>query len=278
MRIGYTVWTWASGRVLSGTKQDFDQALKEISELGYQVVEDFNRLVGTFEDCPEEFDGLLKKYGLEFVNIYHYLQKDFDEDYTMAERCCKFLQRHSAKLLNMQAPWRPGGAPGTPWLGTRAPTEDELDDAIEKLTKIGKLSQKYGIQMCLHPHWGTMVEQEHELTYVAERLDPELVKLTLDTAHCVISGMDPVKIFSQYIDRVAYVHLKDVMVPGPDPKNPMSGFREIGRGMVDFRGVLKVLREGGYDGVLCVEMDNPRVCNYKSAMITRQYLREELGL
>jgi len=278
MKVGYTVWTWASGTWQSGTKKDFDQALKEISHLGYEVVEDFNRLVGTFEDCPQEFDDLLDKYGLEFVNIYHYLQKDFDEDYAMAERCCKFLERHGAKLLNMQAPWRPGGASGTPWLGTRAPSEAELDDAIAKLTKVAKLSQKHGVQMCLHPHWGTMVEQEQEIAYVAKRTDPELVKFTLDTAHCVIGGMDPVKTFSEYIDRVAYVHLKDVVVPGPVAGNPMSGFREVGRGVVDFRGVLKVLREGGYDGTLCVELDNPRVCNFKSAMITRQYIREELGL
>lgn len=279
VRIGYTVWTWASGTFFTGTKQDFERGLKAISDLGYQTVEDFNRLVGTFEDSPEEFDGLLEQYGLEFVNLYHYLRDDFDADFVMAERCCKFLKCHGGKLLNMQAPRRPGGSPDGPWWrGTHAPTEKDLDGCIEKLTKIAELSKGYGITTCLHPHWGTMVEQEHEVEYVAERTDPATLKLTLDTAHAVVGGMDPVKIFAQYVDRTAYVHLKDVVVPGPDPENPMMGFRELGRGIVDLRGVVQVLREGGYDGVLCVECDYPRVCNYDSAMISRQYIRDELGM
>jgi len=276
MKIGYTVWTWGSETWKGATKKDFEQAAKEISELGYDAVEDFNRLVATFEDAPDEFEEILEKYGLEFVNLYHYLREDFDADYALAERCCKFLNCHGTRLLNMQAPPRPGRL--DPKAEMRAPTEKELDQFIQNLTKVAKMAAGYDVTTTLHPHWGTMVERENELTYVAERLDPELVKLTLDTAHTILGGMDPVKTFSQYVDRVAYVHLKDVVVPSPDPKNPMVGFREIGRGVVDFRGVVKVLKDGGYDGVLCVELDNPRICNYKSAMISRRYIREELGL
>ena len=38
------------------------------------------------------------------------------------------------------------------------------------------------------------------------------------------------------------------------------------------------LAQAGFDGVLCVELDNPRICGYKSAAISRQYLHDELGL
>jgi len=274
MKIANTVWEWGLQ-----SKQDFEQAVKEISDLGYDAVENFNPLVRFYEDSPEEFDELMRKYNMEFVNLYHYLQNDFEDDFAMAERCCKFLQKHGAKLLNMQAPWRPGGDdPKQPWLNTHAPTKDDLDDAIRKLTRIGKLAKKYGITMCLHPHWGTMVEREDETAYVLERIDSDIMKLTLDTAHTTIGGMDPVTYFAEHVDRVGYVHLKDVILDAPDPRNPMTGFRELGRGVVDFRGVVKVLKEGGFDGVLCVELDNPRVCNYKGAMISRRYIREELGM
>ena len=47
---------------------------------------------------------------------------------------------------------------------------------------------------------------------------------------------------------------------------------------VDFKGVVKALKENGYDGVLCVELDNPEICNFRSAQISRQYIKDVLKL
>ena len=47
---------------------------------------------------------------------------------------------------------------------------------------------------------------------------------------------------------------------------------------MDFKGVYKALKNGGYDGVLCVELDKQPVCNYRSAQISREYLHNALGL
>ena len=72
--------------------------------------------------------------------------------------------------------------------------------------------------------------------------------------------------------------MKDI-VPVRDPSAPWwSGFRELGRGTVNFPAIVDVLGRAGFDGVLCVELDSPRICGYKSAAISRQYLRDELGL
>ena len=40
----------------------------------------------------------------------------------------------------------------------------------------------------------------------------------------------------------------------------------------------KALKENGYDGVLCVELDNPEICNFRSAQISRQYIKDVLKL
>ena len=58
----------------------------------------------------------------------------------------------------------------------------------------------------------------------------------------------------------------------------MSRFRPLGYGTIDFKGVYKVLKQGNYDGVICVELDNPPICNYKAAMDSRNYLRNVLKL
>ena len=42
--------------------------------------------------------------------------------------------------------------------------------------------------------------------------------------------------------------------------------------------VKAALEEVGFDGVLCVELDRPEVCNFHSAEVSRIYLRDVLGI
>lgn len=277
MKIGYTLWTWLMDEhnnwapYSPNLKREFEQSLREVSDLGYEVFENFNVLVKIFEDAPaEEFKALVKKYKVEFVNIYHYLTDDFKADLAMAERCLKFDKANGAKLMNIQAPWWPG------WPGPSQTKDKDLDDVIKKLDEIGKMSQKYGITLCLHPHYGSTVFTEHEIDYVLERLNSDVVSLCMDTAHTTLAGMNPVKAFGKYFKRIKYVHLKDV---DPTPhENPMRAFRALGEGTVDLKGVVNVLKKSGYDGVLCCEADYQRVSNYETAMVSRDYIHRVLGL
>jgi inosose dehydratase len=131
----------------------------------------------------------------------------------------------------------------------------------------------------MHPHANTNLFREEEIDYFLEKTDPKYVYLCIDTAHTVIAGMDPVKAFTKYVGRMGYVHLKDVDPDvNVDPEWPMARFLPLGMGTVDFKGVYNALKKGGYDGVLCVELDKQPVCNYKSAMVSRQYIHNVLGL
>jgi inosose dehydratase len=263
MKVGINVWTWGTK-----SKEQFEQALKEVSDIGYKAIENIATVVSLYDDSPDEFDSLMARYGLEFVCGYHHLTDDFKSDYAKAERYMRFFKGHGIPTMNIQAPARP----------KNGPTEKALADAAEIISQIGRLANKHGVTLCLHPHYGTNVERADELAYMVKNLDPSLVSLTLDTGHTVLGGMDPASAFSQYADRVRYVHMKDIM-PVTDPSQPWwSWFRELGRGTVNLPEVVNILKNAGFDGVLCVEMDKPRVCGYKSAAISRQYIREELGL
>jgi sugar phosphate isomerase/epimerase len=72
--------------------------------------------------------------------------------------------------------------------------------------------------------------------------------------------------------------MKDILPVVDDSQPWWSGFRELGRGLVNYPAIVKILAEAGYEGVLCVELDQPRICGYKSAAISRAYIREELGI
>lgn len=273
MKIAYTLWTWLMDEYnewkppSSNPKLDFERSLREVSDLQYPAFENFNLLEKVFEDFPEEFDQLVKKYGVEFVCLYHYFTDDYQTDLQMGEKCCQFLVKHHAKFLNIQAPW----APST---GT---TQKELDEMVEKLTTMGKICKKYGVILCLHPHYGSTVYTESETDYVLGKVPQDLLSLCLDTAHVTLAGMDPVTAFTKYVKRLQYVHLKD-LDPNYPKETPMRGFRALGEGIVDFKGVVNALKNGGYDGVLSVECDYQRVCNYATAMVSRDYLHRVIGL
>lgn len=275
MKIAYTLWTWLMDEYndwkppSTNPKRDFEQSLREASDLRYPAFENFNVIVSLFEDSPEEFEKLVSKYGVEFVCIYHYFTPDFDADISLGERCCKFLVRHKAKYMNIQAPWSPPS-------GT---TKKELDEMVDKLTILGKLCQKYDVTLCLHPHYGSTVYTEQEIDYIMQRVPDDLVNLCMDTAHTTLAGMDPVVAFEKYIKRIRYVHLKDVdPVLSAKGDTPMRGFVALGQGVIGFRSIVETLKKGGYDSFLTVECDYQRVCNYETALVSKNYIHQVLDM
>jgi sugar phosphate isomerase/epimerase len=98
--------------------------------------------------------------------------------------------------------------------------------------------------------------------------------LNFDPSHLLWLGIDPVAALKPYVDRVAHAHAKDAEVfPAERDRYGFFGrlgnrdqdpwdmgwwrYRLPGSGEVDFRRYLDTLYEGGFDGVLSVEHEDP---------------------
>lgn len=97
--------------------------------------------------------------------------------------------------------------------------------------------------------------------------------LNYDPSHLVWMGIDPVAALKPYVDKVAHAQAKDIQVfpelrnrygyPGkavnrPDPWDVgWWRYRVPGLGDVDWRRIIDTLYEGGFDGVLSVEHEDP---------------------
>lgn len=98
--------------------------------------------------------------------------------------------------------------------------------------------------------------------------------LNFDPSHLLWLGIDPVKALKPYVDRVVHAHAKDAETfPAQRDRYGFFGrtstrdqdpwdmgwwrYRIPGLGDVDWRGYLDTLYEGGYDGVLSVEHEDP---------------------
>jgi sugar phosphate isomerase/epimerase len=97
--------------------------------------------------------------------------------------------------------------------------------------------------------------------------------LNYDPSHLVWMGIDPVAALKPYVDKVPHAQAKDLQLfaerrhrygwPGkaverPDPWDVgWWRYRVPGLGEVDWRGVVDTLYEGGFEGVLSVEHEDP---------------------
>lgn len=99
------------------------------------------------------------------------------------------------------------------------------------------------------------------------------LNLNFDPSHLLWIGIDPIAVVGPYIDRIAHVQAKDIELSpaarnrfgtfGPvvnrtDPwDNGWWRYRVPGLGEVDWVGFVDRLYEGGYDGTISVEHEDP---------------------
>ena len=97
--------------------------------------------------------------------------------------------------------------------------------------------------------------------------------LNYDPSHLLWMGIDPVEAVRPYVDRIPHAQAKDIELdlaarnrfgwPGravqrDDPWDVgWWRYRVPGRGQVDWNRLVDVLYEGGFDGVLSVEHEDP---------------------
>jgi inosose dehydratase len=260
--VGYHCLTWGAAGFL--------KALTEISELGYKGIETFGTLVDEWETKLSEFQSLMAQKKLRLASLYcsgaMTNAAGAKKEIETAVRCARFIKANGGDVVVL------GG--GRPQEGQR------LDEAwkvfIATTEEIGRRCQDFGVRAAYHPHRGTLVETREQLARLMENSNRDLLFFAPDTGHLKIGGVYPEEVFRAYIDRIIYVHYKDVRV-GPPVGSPPLLFAEIGEGAVNFRAVTKVLRNHSYNGWIIIELDRSTRTPKESAAISKRHMAEVLG-
>lgn len=142
-----------------------------------------------------------------------------------------------------------------------------------------------GLKTVFHHHCAHFIETPAEVETLMAKTDPKLLGLCLDTGHFMVGGAsvkaDPVAALKQYGDRVWHVHFKDCQPSLTEGRTFYEAvnqqlFCEMGKGVVDFKAMLKELDARNYQGWIVVEQDilPGQQDNAKpSAGRNRQYLK-----
>jgi sugar phosphate isomerase/epimerase len=83
-----------------------------------------------------------------------------------------------------------------------------------------------------------------------EQLGDSRLKVNFDPSHLQVHGDDPIRAVRDLGSSIVHVHLKDA-VGGPDE----YAFPPLGKGRVDFVGLLRVLSDVGFEGFLSIEYE-----------------------
>jgi inosose dehydratase len=233
-----------------------EQAVADIAAAGYQGTEMFDGNVADYADRPDELRRLLEGAGVELVSVYtgaNFIYADVlpDEMYRI-NRAAELAATFGAERLVVG-----GGARRA--AGTEDSDYDRLGSALDRVVDI---AESHGLSASFHPHLGTIVENPDEVERLLQRTR---IGFCPDTAHLAAGGGDPASLIRAYPDRIRHVHLKDVRT------EPLR-FLPLGEGTLDFRDIVRAVRESGYDSWLIVELDsydgNPR----DAAEISKRFL------
>ncbi|MGB7266065.1 MAG: sugar phosphate isomerase/epimerase [Terracidiphilus sp.] len=263
IRIGYAAITWADN--LSG-------AISDISSVGYRGIQLRANAVKLIPD-PLVIKGELSQHNLTFTALSSgdIALDPADEKANLAlhEDHAKYLSKAGGMYLQVIGTFRADGKF----------TAEEYTRTGRLLTEVGKRAAKYGVQVALHNHMGSIAQSPEQLARILDAADPHYVKLLLDVAHYKQGGGDPAAAVKQYADRLLFLHFKDVK-----PADTKSGYEfvELGQGTVDLPAVVAALHAIKYHGWAIVEFDREPAGSTRtpkeSAELSKEYIEHTLGL
>jgi inosose dehydratase len=168
-------------------------------------------------------------------------------------------------------------------------TDAQWDGLTSGLEELGKIANSAGVKLSYHHHMGTGVMTRADVDRLMASTDPALVHLLLDTAHIAFAGDDPLDLARAHASRIGHVHMKSIRpeVASRVREEGLS-FQEAvelgvftvpGDGAIDFRPILEVLADAGYQGWLVVEaeQDPNKAIPLEYAKKARAYLADALG-
>lgn len=209
---------------------DLDKTLETLkrTDVHYLCIKDFHLPLTSTDEEIKAFHAKLEKFDVKGYAVGPLYMKTKEE----ADQVFEYARRVGVNTIV--------GVPG-----------------YDLLPYVNNKVKEYDMKFAIHLH-GPDIDKFPDADDVWEHvkdLDPRM-GMCLDIGHDRRNGKDPVKDLKKYHTRVFDIHLKDVTAASK------QGYSvEVGRGILDIPGFVKMLREIEYSGVVSLEhernMDDP---------------------
>jgi inosose dehydratase len=269
IRIGNAPCSWGVEFADDPRNPPWRRVLSDCAAAGYKGIE-----LGPIGFMPEDpavlFDAL-EENGLDLIGgvVFRPFHDPaaWDDVRDAAWRTCRALTAHGAQHLVLIDSISPRRAP----TAGRAAAAEQMDaaewaafrDRIATIARLG--TEEFGLTVGIHAHAAGFIDFEPELERLLDEVDERILKICFDTGHHSYAGFDPVSFMRSHIDRISYMHFKDI---DPAVKADViargTGFYDacgqgifcnLGTGDVDFPAARQILLDAGFEGWCTVEQD-----------------------
>lgn len=293
LRIGNAPCSWGVEFAADPRNPTWQTVLAECAGAGYKGIE--LGPVGFMPEDPSVLADGLAQHDLTLIGgvVFRAFHDPaaWDDVLDASHRTCRALVAHGAQHLVLIDSISPRRAP----TAGRAAEAEQMDaaewaafrDRIARVAQIG--TDDYGLTVGIHAHAAGFIDFEPELDRLLDEVDPRILKICFDTGHHSYAGFDPVAFMRRHMDRISYMHFKDI-----DPAVKAraianrTGFYDacgqgifcnLGKGDVDFPAVRQLLLDAGFEGWCTVEQDCDPTLDVRpmdDARANREYL-ESIG-
>jgi len=240
MRFGCQTYTWQMS--IDKYRGKLESIASTVKAAGMEGLEPELCMLGDFAANPAGMRECLMKHGVELGALCLVCDwrgsKETPDELAKADSAIAMLKDYfpSAILALCQMP-------GEDRLNLRT----RQVNAIACVNAIGRRAADSGVKAAFHPNSpaGSAFRVEEDYKILLDGLDSRFAAFAPDAGHIAKGGMDPVKLVKDHSAIIKHVHFKDMDETGR--------WVEMGRGAIDFHGIVAALEESGYKGWIMVE-------------------------
>jgi sugar phosphate isomerase/epimerase len=213
-RVGIQLYT-----LRDDAHRDLEGTLTSIANAGYKEVE-LLASMNNFGMPATQLRALLDRLGMTAPST-HIGAENFDNLNAVFDEAGTLGHQY---IVLASLPYEPGKA-----------TLDDYRRWSDRLNEAGRQARARGLWMAFHDEaydFSPLIEGQMPYDLLAQRTDPSLVRLQLDTGNAAIGGRDPLDLMRKYGSRYYLFHIKDAARLGA-PNDT-----DLGTGAIDFKQIL----------------------------------------
>ncbi len=204
-------------------KESFEQALRQVAEMGYDMVE----IAGFFNHPAEEVRSMLDHYGLKICSTH----TGYRDLFTHFEETLDYHKRVGCQNIIL---------PSAPFS-----IKEDIDYTVACINRFQPVLEAEGMKLHYHNHSGEFLPNQDGLIAQDELAKRTAILFEIDTFWAFNAGLQPLDVMEQYRDRMQLIHLMDGIPADPADSASRAVGKSLGSGCAPITEVRKKAIEMG---------------------------------
>lgn len=243
IKFGCQTYSWQmSYDIYSGQIAHISEVM---SKAGFQGMEAELCMLGDrYWKSPEALKECLDKKNIQFAALALPLpwinDKETDEERETAERAIRFVQCMTGSILVLcHLPEK-----------NRFNLKERQKNQIQCVRAVAERAHEKGVITAFHPNSseGSVFRTADDYEILMDGIANSSLGFAPDVGHIAHGDMNPLEVLKKYREKIKHVHFKDMDNKGV--------WRAMGKGNVDFSGIVSYLKDTEYEGWIVIEEES----------------------